>query len=476
MTKSNIPTLLFAEVSIRSKGGISVFDFDGAITKENVEYFLSEENDTKQAIEGLSKAGFQILFVGPTSISVAAPIELYEKIFQVKITQKTFKVLKSANVVEDSIRFDVQGTNQRLGYLPTHNNNFNKSIEGMAICQPVYFHAPNPVPPPTNAWHLDVPNGVASRLQARQAHRLGVTGQGVNVVMVDSGWYRHPYFTQKGYHANAVVLGPGAANPLKDEVGHGTGESANLFAVAPKINFTMVKYHSANSLGAFNRAISLNPHIISCSWGSSITFPPLSAVDQLLSASVALAVRQNITVVFSAGNGHWGFPGQHPDAISAGGAYLSPTNQLMASNYASGFSSNVFPSRNVPDVSGLVGIQPNARYIMLPIEPGCEIDLNAAGLPFPDKDTTGSNDGWAMFSGTSAAAPQLAGLCALMKQANPHLRPYEMRSILQQTATDVTQGYCHPYTGANPATVGADLATGAGLANAWKAVQMASSF
>ena len=30
-----------------------------------------------------------------------------------------------------------------------------------------------------------------------------------------------------------------------------------------------------------------------------------------------------LTVVFSAGNGHFGFPGQHPDVISAGGAFMN---------------------------------------------------------------------------------------------------------------------------------------------------------
>ena len=55
----------------------------------------------------------------------------------------------------------------------------------------------------------------------------------------------------------------------------------------------------------------------------------LSAADQALAAAIAAAVAGGITVVFSSGNGHWGFPGQHPDVISAGGVYMKPDESLM---------------------------------------------------------------------------------------------------------------------------------------------------
>ena len=74
-----------------------------------------------------------------------------------------------------------------------------------------------------------------------------------------------------------------------------------------------------NSIGGFNAAVGLGPDIITCSWGSSIRFGPLSAARQALAAAIAAAVAAGIVVVFSAGNGHFGFPGQHPDVISAGG-------------------------------------------------------------------------------------------------------------------------------------------------------------
>lgn len=146
---------------------------------------------------------------------------------------------------------------------------------------------------------------------------------------------------------------------------------------------------------------------------------------------------------------------------------------LQASSYASGFMSNVYPGRQVPDVCGLVGMRPGASYIMLPIKPGCSKDQSKAGGTHPPGDETDPNDGWAAFSGTSAAAPQLAGVAALIKQACARLTPSQVRNIMKKTARDVTQGNCNPNTGANPATQGPDDATGHGLVNAHKATIMA---
>ena len=39
-----------------------------------------------------------------------------------------------------------------------------------------------------------------------------------------------------------------------------------------------------------------------------------------------------------------------------------------------------------------------------------QIDVGNAGGTHPNGDETANNDGWAAFSGTSAAAPQLAGV------------------------------------------------------------------
>jgi subtilisin family serine protease len=227
-----------------------------------------------------------------------------------------------------------------------------------------------------------------------------------------------------------------------------------------------------NTTAAFNAAVGLGPDIITNSWSRDRRNPPLTAADQVLAAAVANAVASGIIVVFSAGNGRFGFPGQHPDVISAGGVYLAPDGSLTASNYASGFVSLLYSGRNSPDLCGLVGLLPRAMYIMLPLQEGCEIDQGNAGGSHPNGDETGSQDGWAAFSGTSAAAPQLAGVAALIKEACPRLTPAEVRDVMRSTARDVTTGSSHPNTGGTAGT-GFDTATGAGLVDAHRAVLMA---
>ncbi|HEY9815340.1 MAG TPA: S8 family serine peptidase, partial [Candidatus Obscuribacterales bacterium] len=331
--------------------------------------------------------------------------------------------------------------------------------------------------------YLSVPDGLAEGLNATAAHQQGITGKGVKVVIVDTGWYAHPYFEKHHYNVN-IHLAPGSTDTCSDLIGHGTGIAANLLAIAPEADLTVVKadvaiagtLKSVNSVSAFRAAINLNPNIISCSWASDQRSPRLSPANRVLAATVAYAVRQGITVVFSAGNGHMGFPSQHPDVIAVGGVYRhlqgSLKGTLEASNYASGFVSPVYPGRRVPDVCGLVGQLPYGCYIMLPVPPGSVIDQDL-GSPIrngtPSKDGTHYSDGWAAFSGTSAAAPQVAGVCALIKQVKSALSPAAIKQLLQQTAIDVLGGFSHPSSGDAAARDGPDLATGDGLVNAGKA-------
>ncbi|MBD0257218.1 MAG: S8 family serine peptidase [Cytophagales bacterium] len=473
-----VPQRIFAQASPRSIGGRSLFDVGtgtqnlSSINSQNVVNFFSEENTIRNAVTQLQNAGFEILQVTPTTINIAGDQQTYEKAFNTKIIAQERPAIKSFGELTTATFLDSPDTNLP-GLISTANSSFANILEGVAIEVPRYFMGPSMYPPLKPYWHLRLPGDVSLACNADKVHRGGITGKGIKVAMCDSGWFQHPYFVGRGYRAAPVVLGPGAANPLRDESGHGTGESANIFALAPDVDFLPVKMSFVNSIGAFNAAVGLGPNIITCSWGSDIEFGPLSAADLALAAAIAAAVASGIIVVFSAGNGHWGFPGQHPDVISAGGVFMDADESLRASDYASGFMSNVYPGRRVPDLCGLVGMRPSAAYLMLPVEPNDEIDTEMAGGAHPDTDETAANDGWAAFSGTSAAAPQLAGAAALVKQACPGLTPFQVRDILKRSARDVTAGNASPRTGNPAAGVGPDTATGNGLVDAHKAVLFA---
>jgi subtilisin family serine protease len=469
----SIPERIFAQASPRSIGGVSLFDAGSQITAETVPNFFSEESVVNRAVALLQQAGFEVLQVSPTTINIAGSQATYEQAFNTQLREEERDVIKPGAMAATATFIESSSSDRLPGLISTQGTALGDVIEGVAIEVPRYYMA-NMFPPPVKYWHLDVPADISLGCNADLAHRTGITGKDVKVAMVDSGHYKHPFFIGRGYRVQSVLLAPGANNPLADESGHGTGESANIFAVAPDIELLPVKMNFANTKAAFDAAVGLNPNIITCSWGSDNQFGPLSAADQALAASIATAVASGIIVIFSAGNGQWGFPGQHPDVISAGGVYMEPDGTMRASDYASGFISNIYPNRRVPDLSGLVGLPPRAAYIMLPVEPGDDIDTRlATGGSHPNADETANNDGWAAFSGTSAAAPQLAGAAALIKQACPRLTPAAVKDVLMLSARDVTQGNCSPSTGANPATVGPDTATGNGLVDAQKAVLMA---
>jgi subtilisin family serine protease len=78
-----------------------------------------------------------------------------------------------------------------------------------------------------------------------------------------------------------------------------------------------------------------------------------------------------------------------------------------------------------------------------------------------------------VFSGTSAAAPQLAGVRALLLAKNPGLTASDLKNVLRASARDVVLGAANPASnedrGGMPAGTGADGATEAGLVDAFAA-------
>ncbi|SDN67581.1 Subtilase family protein [Streptomyces sp. cf386] len=469
---SRLPEILFAQASPRSVGGTSLFEADDVTVGQAVDY-TSEDQVVAAAEERLTRAGFRVLQRSPQTLNIAGPPALYQEYFGTRLVTEEREVVKPG-AQETTATFIDSPDTDLPGLISTAGTPVGDVVEGVAIEEPV-FAFQNATPPKVNYWHLEVPDQVAALLGANRAHQKGIKGNGIRLTMVDSGWFRHPYFIARNLNGT-VVLGPGANNPAADENGHGTGESANALALAPGIDFSMVKANFVNILGAFNTAVARTPapQIISNSWGYDVPNQPLSAIQRALAWSVELAAANGIIVVFSAGNGHWGFPAQHPAVIAAGGVYVDQVGNARASDYASGFASRVYPGRNVPDLSGLVGLLPRAAYIMLPVPAGCEIDRDLGnGAAFPNGDETAPNDGWAAFSGTSAAAPQIAGICALIRQTQPGLNLRGMRNALTRTAKDITTGTCNPRTGGHAARPGFDLATGWGLADAQAAVHAA---
>jgi hypothetical protein len=467
-----LPDVVIGYVSVRSQGGTS---FSDAEDLTDVEPFYGSVSDRRDATGAIESSGLEVLAESQLGMAVAGHPDAFGELTGGELVTRERLMHTRAGRVEYVTHLDIVGDHQpdALGIgLPGSETT---GIDGVVLERPRAPQAvfPAPVPPSVARFHLRVPDDVATLLGAAEAHRRGAVGDGVVVAMVDSGQYRHPFFAAHRYTVQpAVAMVPGT-NPGVDPHGHGTGESANIFAVAP--GAVLRPYRASNSGGAlvaalagFVRAKADGPAVLTNSWGGDNDFPPLGPpdpADRALVLEIRDAIAQGIVVVFSAGNGHFSVEAQVPGVIAAGGVHATAGLDLQASTYSSGYASPWFGGVQVPTVSGLVGMLPRASYIMLPIPPGCPIDteraIAAAGDP---ADGTNPNDGWALFSGTSAAAPQLAGSCALLRGVKAAATPVQVATALSQTALDVRAGFCHPRFN-NPAVAGRDLATGFGLVN-----------
>jgi hypothetical protein len=461
------------EAVLRSGQGRSLFAADTTLKAENLDQFRPQEGQGVRAARILQEMGFKVRHIGTFSISAEGPRRLWEEVFETRVEQRT-QPLSEAHPELGEVKYW-----SHVAATPfTVPASLADLVDRAYPQRPPLFFGVSPLPPRVGYHHLRVPSDVATVCRATLCHREGVTGSGVLVAMPDTGFYKHPFYDWHGYSYTGT-LAPDAIDVDHDEVGHGTAEAANIFANAPDIDFVGIKM-GANPTLAFKAAADLFPAVMTNSWGYSIPGPVLPNFLKPLEAAVIEAVRmRGITVCFSAGNGHFGFPGQMPEVISVGGVYANDfldsrgDFDLAASNYASSFASTIYPGRRVPDLCGLVGETPRGIYIMLPVEPGDAIDTDlAAGGPFPASDETKPDDGWAVISGTSAASPQIAGVCALIKEVQPGLPPDLVKAILRASARDVQKGVSSM---GEPAGKGLDGATGAGLVDAYKAYKLARS-
>lgn len=175
-------------------------------------------------------------------------------------------------------------------------------------------------------------------------------------------------------------------------------------------------------------------------------------VQQLLEAQEAainLAVSAGVVVIASAGNeaAGVGYPARFDNVIAVGATTID--NGLAE-------YSNVGPQVSVTAPGGDLSEQQLKDLFVLSASNFEAVVPQLATLlitPYP-----GAGYGW--FSGTSAAAPFVSGVAALILSVNPALTPQQVRQILEQTATDFGQQ-------------GKDEEFGAGLVNAKRAVEAA---
>jgi hypothetical protein len=476
-TSHRVPDKLYGYVSVNSRGRYSALEAEDLT---DARPFHGTQKDRRAARRAVESVGLTPIADSRLGIAVVGAPGAYEELTGGELVTRELLCYAEAGRRRYVTHLDIVGEGQptTLGIGKVASTSI--PAEGVVLERPRLLQGifPSPLPPPVGKFHLRVPDDIALLLGAAAVHRRGHHGDGVVVAMVDSGQYAHPFFLAHGYDVRPTVTLLPDTDPAEDPVGHGTGESANIFAVAPGV--TLRPYRAANDEGdlvaaiaAFLRAKDDRPQVLTNSWGGDGPYPPPGPMDEwerVWALEIRDAVEQGIVVVFSAGNGSFTVEPQVPGVLGAGGAYVDPELLLMASNYASGYDSPWFGGVSVPTVCGLVGLLPRAQYGLYPVPPRCVIDQEEARAEGADPpDGTREDDGWAMFSGTSAAAPQLAGVAALLLGAQNALTPDEVVQAVTSTAVDVRAGRCHPRFG-NLAGPGTDLATGPGLVHARRAL------
>ena len=306
---------------------------------------------------------------------------------------------------------------------------------------------------------------------------LPVSGHGVTVAVLDTGvdgthGDLSGRVVQNIKLADTQSLGVGfnypiAASSLSNTdqaYGHGTfvagviagsgQQSGGKYAgVAPNANILGLSAGDASLLFVLSgldylltNGSSFNVRVVNCSFSANTVFD----VNDPVNIATRMLTDNGVNVVFSAGNTGSGTDSLNPYSIAPWVVSTGATdNQGRLAEFSSRgeFGSPLFrPTLVAPGVD-MVSLRASTP-VNVTGTTGLKTDsqqLTATEIPY-----------YTTASGTSFSAPQVAGVIALMLEANPNLSPAQVRDILQRTATPLPPYYTYE--------------VGAGMLNAQAAV------
>jgi serine protease AprX len=349
-------------------------------------------------------------------------------------------------------------------------------IDGYVLSMPDSALSQLDALPQVASAHQDRPAWAADYLSTRATaadiaqRSFGVTGRGVGIAVVDSGiasWHddltatsggRYPYGNQRV--SKFVDFVNGQTQPYDDHghgshvagiiLGNGYDSRGRQAGIAPDASLVSLKVLDAEGKGTISTIIAAldwiaanartyNIRVVNLSVGAAVT--QSYWIDPLALAARRLTER-GIVVVAAAGNlgrnaagqqqyGGILAPGNAPWVLTVGASSTEGTARTN-DDVVAGFSS-LGPTRGdylaKPDL-----VAPGRGIVSLAVPGSTLYQANADYLVDGKVDTAYSP--YLSLSGTSMAAPQVAGAVALMLEANPRLTPNLAKAILQYTAND----------------------------------------
>ncbi|MEW6283328.1 MAG: S8 family peptidase [Candidatus Eremiobacterota bacterium] len=259
----------------------------------------------------------------------------------------------------------------------------------------------------------------------------GYTGKGVTVAVIDTGIAPHPDLD--GRIVDFVDLVNGRTKPYDDRghgthvagivAGNGSASKGRYSGAAPEAGVVGIKVfdHEGNTnssliIKAIQWAVENKERhgirIINISIGAPAQ---MSALDDPVVQAVDAASQAGLLVVCSSGNrGPW------PQTIDTPG--ISPTALTVGAT--NDFNTPQLSDDRVPMFSGS---GPTLDQLMKP-------DLVAPG---EDIISTGMENDYVSKTGTSMAAPLVAGIAALMFQVKPDVKPKDLKKLLKSTSQKI---------------------------------------
>lgn len=205
-------------------------------------------------------------------------------------------------------------------------------------------------------------------------------------------------------------------NPTDDH-GHGTHVAGIIGAVG----------NNATGVSGVNWSVNLMPLKICDQYGSCSLSAEIAALEFAVTHGARVA-----NASFGAANGGWA-PEQ--DAIEAAGdaglVYVAGAGNNHTNNDANQFYPAGYPLDNIIAVGASTPSDEMASFSNYGLS---SVDLLAPG----DGILSTIPDGYGVLSGTSMAAPMVAGAAALVKSLHPNWTPQRVRRQLINTATPIS--------------------------------------